>query len=104
VEGFLNNSKCATNIEQKKFLTMLIGNNSTTLLYNASADGWTSFDFHARCDRKGPTISLFKIKDGDCIGGYTSDFWYPVPPMQNRPYGGGDAILFNLDKCRYFNQ
>ena len=27
-------------------------------------------DFRTRCDYKRPTICLFKIKDGDCIGGY----------------------------------
>jgi hypothetical protein len=29
-------------------------------------------DFHSRCDKKGPTISLFKVKKGDCIGGFTN--------------------------------
>ncbi len=43
----------------------------TTLLYRASVDGWKYINFHSKCDNKGPTICLFKIKDGDCIGGYT---------------------------------
>ena len=72
MEGFLKNSKCATNIIDKKYLFKLLGNYSTTLLYNGSAHGWKGKDFHSRCDNKGPTISLYKIKDGDCVGGYTS--------------------------------
>jgi hypothetical protein len=28
-------------------------------------------NFHDHCDKKGPTISLFKINDGDCIGGFS---------------------------------
>ena len=47
---------------------MLVGKRLTTLLYNASAHGWTAFDFHARCDDKGPTIVLYKLLNGDCIG------------------------------------
>ncbi len=45
---------------------------NTVLLYRGSTDGWLAADFHRRSDGKGPTISLFKIKDGDCVGGYTS--------------------------------
>ncbi len=67
------------------FLASLLGNKSTTLLYNGSAHGWTGDDFHARCDDKGPTISLFKISyGGDCIGGYTSTSWklFTKSPLQ----------------------
>jgi hypothetical protein len=51
----------------------LLGNKRlvTYMLYRGSEHGWKFIDFHSRCDNKGPTISLFKIKDGDCIGGYT---------------------------------
>jgi hypothetical protein len=42
------------------------------LLFRGSIHGWNFKDFHSRCDGQGPTISLFKVKDGDCIGGYTS--------------------------------
>jgi hypothetical protein len=59
-----------------------------------------AWDFHSRCDNKAPTITLFKIKDGDCIGGYTAAKWYSSP--------GGEwvndtnAFLFNLSKERQF--
>ncbi len=49
------------------------------LLYRGSRDGWFAEDFHRRCDDRGPTLSLFKIKvprgfkkPGDCIGGFTT--------------------------------
>ena len=45
------------------------------LLYRGSVHGWMYHDFHMRCDDKGPTISLFQINDGDCIGGFTSAAW-----------------------------
>ena len=74
IDKFLLNSKCATDIEQKLFLNKLLSNKRlvTVLLYRGSDQGWMFKDFHSRCDHKGPTISLFKIKDGDCIGGYTT--------------------------------
>jgi hypothetical protein len=51
----------------------LLGNKKlvTTLLFSGSEHGWKEKDFHSRCDNKGPTICLYKIKDGDCIGGFT---------------------------------
>jgi hypothetical protein len=67
------NSKCATEKQQKEYLIKLLGNKMlvTALLFRGSEHGWKGKDFHPRCDYKGPTISLFKVKDGDCIGGFT---------------------------------
>jgi hypothetical protein len=42
---------------------------STVLLYQDSVNGREKF--HELCDFKGPTISLFKLDNGNCIGGYT---------------------------------
>jgi hypothetical protein len=59
--------------QQKLYLLELLGNKklATTLLFRGSEHGWMGEDFHSRCDKKGPTISLFKVKNGDCIGGFT---------------------------------
>jgi hypothetical protein len=35
----------------------------TKLRYRASRDGWMAADFHRTSDRKGPTATLFKIKE-----------------------------------------
>ena len=55
-------------------------------------------DFHSRCDYKAPTISLFKIVKGDCIGGYTSAQW----TSENKYYVDNTAMLFNLPRQRQF--
>lgn len=70
----LDKSKCIHDPKKKAFLKKIIGNNAfeTYLLYRGSRDGWMAEDFHKRSDRKGPTISLFKIENGGCIGGFTS--------------------------------
>ncbi len=72
IDNFLANSTCVTENKQKEYLRKLLGNKRfiTYMLYRGSDHGWEYEDFHDRCDKKGPTISLFKIKDGDVIGGY----------------------------------
>lgn len=70
----------------------------TVLLYRGSDDGWNHIDFHSRCDNKGPTISLFKVKNGDCIGGYTKEKWI----SENYYILDTDSILFNLSSHRHF--
>ena len=45
----------------------------TELRYRGSRDGWKREDFHRMSDGKGPTVTLFKIKEnGQCVGGFTS--------------------------------
>jgi hypothetical protein len=102
INEFLISSKCATAKEEKEYLFKLLGNKRliTTMLYCGSLHGWKAVDFHSRCDNKGPTIVLFKIKDGDCIGGYTKAKW-------SSPHDGifiedSYAILFNMTSCRNF--
>jgi hypothetical protein len=73
IDNFLANSKCVTENQQREYLRKLLGNKRfvTYMLYRGSEHGWNKIDFHNRCDNKGPTISLFKVKDGDVIGGYS---------------------------------
>ncbi len=78
----------------------LLGNKKlvTTLLFRGSQHGWSYTDFHSRCDEKGPTISLFKIKDGDVIGGFTTHQWGSL----RRFYVDRESFLFNLSASRTF--
>jgi hypothetical protein len=70
----------------------------TTLLYSGSLHGWNSIDFHSRCDNKDSTVSLFKIKDGDCIGGFTET----ELTSDNKDFGDTSAMVFNLSLQRHF--
>ncbi len=103
IKNFLVNSKCATDNYQKLYLNLLLGNKTilTTLLYRGTTTGWSALEFHQRCDYNlFPTISLFKIKDGDCIGGYTTVQW--TSQMAGGFMKDDTATLFNLSKCRQF--
>jgi hypothetical protein len=66
-------SLCTNDPKEKAYLHMLLNNKKLvmTLIYRGSRDGWGYKDFHSRSDGKSPTISLFKVKNGPCIGGYT---------------------------------
>ena len=44
------------------------------LLFRASRDGFTSVNFHSKCDNKGPTITIAK-SGGYIFGGFTEVFW-----------------------------
>ena len=98
---FFPNTRCNINDEMRAFLWKLLGSKSlkiTTRLYSGSDDGWNHKDFHSRCDNKGKTVSLFQIKDGDCIGGYTSQHW----DKSNTHKEDSSAFLFNLTYFRNF--
>ncbi len=43
--------------------------------YSGSRDGWMNANFKNMSDYKNPTVTLFKIKDGDCIGAFTKNSW-----------------------------
>ena len=47
----------------------------TFLKYRGSDNGWNAENFHELCDNIGPTITLLKLEDGSCIGGFTTAKW-----------------------------
>lgn len=44
-------------------------------LYQMSVHGSLPSHFHARCDNRGPTLTLIRAVDGSVFGGYTSASW-----------------------------
>ena len=78
---------------------MLLGKFDVKLLYKGSTDGWEAVDFHYLCDSHSPTLSLFQIKDADCIGGYTESKWWSI---SDGSINNGNSMLFNIaDKGCY---
>jgi hypothetical protein len=46
------------------------------LLYRATRDGWKRDDFHEKCDLKGPTMTIIKVKEtGQICVGFTNYDW-----------------------------
>ena len=68
------------------------------LVYRGSLHGWKRKNFNDRCDMSGSVMVLFQVKDGDCIGGYTSQ-------KEKKEYGwltDDKAILFNVTTSTAF--
>ena len=74
----------------------------TTKLYRGSEDGFTRKDFHRLSDGKGPTLSLFKVKDTNhCIGGFTNVQW--SSPVKEITVADPGAVVFNLTQQTAFH-
>ena len=73
-DKYFKGSKCANQNEIDQMLLFLKDKEvyETVLEYRGSDHGWEADDFHKRADNKDWTVSLFKIKDGDCVGGFTT--------------------------------
>ena len=64
------------------------------ILFRMSRDGYDLQSFHQLCDNKGPTISLFYLKDGNIIGGYTPLNWDTTSWWKF----DNETFIFNLNK------
>ena len=61
-------------------------------------------DFHLKCDKRGATITLYKIANGPCIGGFTSAQWTtPVSNFFGQSFFDSSAMLFNLTEERSYS-
>ncbi len=49
-----------------------------SLLYRASRDGHNAAAFHARCDDKGPTLTVMRSANGCVFGGFAAVGWASV--------------------------
>jgi hypothetical protein len=104
-ESFLGDSTIANNIDDRKYLYQILKSQilcisfETKLLYRGSRDGWKYADFHSRSDKKGPTITFFKVKEnGRRCGGFTSISWDTSGFYKSDP----SAFLFSLDSKQHF--
>ena len=73
------------------------------MIFNARKEGWSALDFHESCDGQGPTISFIQIKDGPCIGGFTTMKWRSIKDDEDEEerkdkfLSDRYAFLFNLE-------
>ena len=63
-----------TQIDIRHFYEMT-GAASATLLYRASRDGYHASAFHAKCDGRTRTVTVFKTNTNYVFGGYASAAW-----------------------------
>ena len=89
------------NDEQNNILKNWINsreNITSKLLYRLTRDGNDPKIFHEKCDNKGPTLVLTKIKDGKILGGYTPLSWDSSSGAKKDL----DSFLFSLTDKKKF--
>ena len=64
------------------------------LLYRLSRDGKEFQTFHNLCDNKGTTLTIFKLNDGNILGGYTTKDWDSCGSWKQDQ----NAFLFSLNE------
>ena len=72
----------------------------TQLLYRLSRDGDQISKFHELCDDKGPTLTLFKVDDGNIGGIYTPLSWDNHTTWKNDM----ESFMFNLNKNKKYKK
>ncbi|KAK3748598.1 hypothetical protein QZH41_005225 [Actinostola sp. cb2023] len=59
--------------------------------FHSNKDGWSAATFHSKCNNKGPTITIIKVKDY-IFGGYSDKDWR----SQNVYMSSSNAFLFSF--------
>ena len=70
------------------------GNKRFELLYDAQRDGYSNKVFHEKCDNKGATVTLIKLKNGHIFGGYAATSWESV--IDGKWKAGPGSFIFTL--------
>ena len=70
------------------------------LLYRLSENGDKFSTFHELCDNKGPTLTLFHVKDGNKVGIYTPLSWDIISGWKNDM----ETFIFNLNKNQKYKK
>ena len=90
---FHKKGSIVTNVEETKQLQQWVeesagGKVRFELLWKGSQDGFGASVFHAKCNNKGPTLTVIKSNNDKIFGGYTSLSW------QNRQTYAQDSTAF----------
>jgi hypothetical protein len=63
------------------------------ILFDPVKDGWSTYDFHRKCDNhSSPTITLIKSAAGKIFGGFRAKRWSPEKFDEVNP-----TFVFSLD-------
>lgn len=82
-------------------MSQLGGGKQLRLIYRMTRDGVMGKDFHAKCDDKGPTFSVFKTTKGKRCGGYTNLSWENT--VGGKQKDDSSAFLLSFDNKMKFN-
>ena len=70
------------------------------LLFRGTQNGFEARDFHKRCDRIWPTITIIKSNNGSIFGGYTEELWESEENDECKE--DKNAFCFSVDKNKIY--
>jgi hypothetical protein len=73
-----------------------------TLLFRGSTHGWSPSVFHQLCDKKGPTITIFKSSANRVFGGFTDYSWGSGFGEQGYSWTDKKAFIYSMDRKQIF--
>ena len=74
------------------------------LLWKGTRDGFKASDFHTRCDKKGPTVTIIKSQHDKIFGGFTSESWGFAPPGKGVSKHDATAFIYSLTRKEKYAQ
>ena len=83
---------------QHRFVSSLVGNRNSSLIYRASVHGDDAEDYHNNVDGQSNTLTLIKAQSGNIFGGYraapilSDDKWVTDP----------HAFIFSVDQTEKY--
>ena len=107
---YFESTICSPNCSDKSYNSFLIadclrmqglGGAEINLLYRGSRDGFSSDDFHSKCDNKGHTLVIIETVTGGIVGGYADAEW-GTGELYDESYGdclhavGNKAFIFQI--------
>ncbi|XP_043940806.1 interferon-induced protein 44-like [Protopterus annectens] len=90
-------SKLRHDVQEK--IKRLLGNVTLCLLYKGSIHGFTSAEFHNKCDFQGPTVTVAYNQCGYIFGGFTSKDFSSVEKAQF--VNDKEAFIFSINANTY---
>ena len=74
------------------------------LLWKGTRDGFKASDFHTRCDKKGPTVTVIKSQHDKIFGGFTSESWGFAGSGDPQNKHDATAFIYSLTRKEKYAQ
>lgn len=90
-------------IKEQKYVNLIkhwlsesgVASGKFELIYRASKHGWGGYNFHQKCDKKGPTVVVIQATTGERFGGYSPFDW--ISDGTGPYFPTTKSFLFSLD-------
>jgi len=93
LSGSLFNESELLNAKASRIISEWIPTLQTaTLLYKGTRDGFKAASFHAKCDNKGPTLTVVESNNSKIFGGFSEVDWNQSGNYKN----SSNAFLFSV--------